>query len=143
MAFGDGARYGHSRGNSVGGPAGGAIHRPSLVDSVRTGSGLSAKSNDSTTSLPDSIGDEKPIASGNGIAVSIALAEPLLFLQGFDQSELANQTTTMLRGSLHIRVTKSAKIKAITLKFRGRSETEWPEGSLALLQPVGQPGNRN
>jgi hypothetical protein len=134
MAFGDGARYGHNRGNSVGGPVGGMVHRPSLADSVRTDSGVSTRSNDSTTSLTDAIEDEKPIAKGNGIAVSIALTEPVLFLQGFDQSDLANRTTTMLRGRLHLKVTKAAKIKAITLKFRGRSETEWPEGDTALLQ---------
>lgn len=120
MAFGDGVRHGYNRGNSVGG------HRPSLVDSVRPGSRGSI---DSIGSLPDAIGDEKPIATGNGVAVSIALAEPLLFLQGFDQSELADRTTTMLRGSLHLKITRPAKIKAVTLKFRGRSETEWPEGS--------------
>lgn len=135
MAFGDGARFGHHRGNSNGGPVGGTAHRPSIADSVRTDSGVSTRSNDSTTSLPDIIGDEKPIATGNGIAVSIALAEPILFLQGFDQSELANQTTTMLRGSLHLKVTKTAKIKTVTLKFRGRSETEWPEGNFTLLMP--------
>jgi len=135
MAFGDGTRYGHGRGNSVGGPVGGMLHRPSLADSVRTGSGASTRSNDSASSLTDAKEDEKPIATGNGIAVSIALAEPVLFLQGFDTSESANQTTTMLRGSLHLRITKPAKIKAVTLKFRGRSETEWPEGSFALLQP--------
>lgn len=34
----------------------------------------------------------------------------------------------MLRGSLHLRVTKPAKIKALTLKFRGKAVTKWPEG---------------
>lgn len=34
----------------------------------------------------------------------------------------------MLRGSLQLRVTKATKIKAITLKFRGKAITKWPEG---------------
>ena len=52
----------------------------------------------------------------------------MLFLQGFDQSELGDRNTTMLRGTLSLRVSKSAKIKNISLNFRGRAETEWPEG---------------
>ncbi|KAG8530481.1 uncharacterized protein KY384_004984 [Bacidia gigantensis] len=72
--------------------------------------------------------DEKPIAAGNGVSLSISLAEPVLFLQGFDPSELANQTTSMLRGSFQLRVSKTAKIKTVSLSFRGRAETEWPEG---------------
>ncbi|EMC98087.1 hypothetical protein BAUCODRAFT_66760 [Baudoinia panamericana UAMH 10762] len=72
--------------------------------------------------------DEKPIASGNGVSCAIHLAEPVLFLQGFENTESSPGNTAMLRGSLHLRVAKSAKIKAINLKFRGRSITRWPEG---------------
>jgi hypothetical protein len=73
--------------------------------------------------------EEKPLASGNGISISIALAEPVLFLQGFEQGDLmANRSTAMLRGSLHLRVQKASKIKAVTLRFRGRAITKWPEG---------------
>lgn len=72
--------------------------------------------------------DEKPIASGNGVSVAVHLAEPVLFLQGFDNSENSPGNTAMLRGSLHLRVQKSAKIKAVTLKFKGKATTKWPEG---------------
>jgi arrestin-related trafficking adapter 3/6 len=72
--------------------------------------------------------EQKPIASGNGVSIAVHLAEPVLFLQGFDNSENAPGNTAMLRGSLHVRVQKSAKIKAITLKFKGKSITKWPEG---------------
>lgn len=34
----------------------------------------------------------------------------------------------MLRGSLLVRCTKQAKLKSISLTFKGRSETDWPEG---------------
>lgn len=72
--------------------------------------------------------DEKPIAAGNGVSMGIHLAEPVLFLQGFENTETAPGNTAMLRGSLHIRVQKSAKIKAVTLKFKGKAITRWPEG---------------
>jgi hypothetical protein len=71
---------------------------------------------------------EKPVASGNGVSVSLALAEPMLFLQGFEQNDISSSKTTMLRGSLVLRVSKPAKIKSINLRFRGRAVTEWPEG---------------
>ena len=89
----------------------------------------------STTPTPGSqmgsyapLANEKPVASGNGVSVSINLAEPLLFLQGFDPADFEERNATMLRGSLHLRVTKAAKIKTVSLKFRGKAETEWPEG---------------
>lgn len=72
--------------------------------------------------------DEKPIASGNGVTVAVHLAEPVLFLQGFDNAEHSTGNTAMLRGSLHIRVAKPAKIKAVSLKFKGKAVTKWPEG---------------
>ena len=105
------------------------VHRPALEQNVRTASQTSAgSSNGSTEGANQAAGEERPIASGNGVTLTVALAEPVLFLQGFDQSEVGNQNTTMLRGSFHLRVSKSAKIKAISLSFKGRAETEWPEG---------------
>ncbi|MCJ1281506.1 hypothetical protein MMC26_000826 [Xylographa opegraphella] len=105
------------------------LHRSSLVDNVRKLSTDSRQSAGSTIAgIVPTIGDEKPVASGNGVSISIALAEPVLYLQGFDQQDVNNRTTTMLRGSFHLKVLKSAKIKAVTLRFRGRAETEWPEG---------------
>lgn len=78
--------------------------------------------------IPVNIEEEKPIASGNGVSVGVHLAEPVLFLQGFENSEAVPGNTAMLRGSLHVRVQKSAKIKAISLRFRGKAITKWPEG---------------
>lgn len=72
--------------------------------------------------------EERPVATGNGVSVGIHLAEPVLFLQGFDNNDNRPGNTAMLRGSLHIRVHKSAKIKAVTLKFKGIASTKWPEG---------------
>ncbi|KAL8697193.1 MAG: hypothetical protein Q9201_007251 [Fulgogasparrea decipioides] len=122
---------GRSRGHSVGGPVSGRLHRPSLSENLRTASNTSAGSTSNGGSTPfcaANLGEAKPLASANGVSISITLAEPILFLQGFDQSELGNRTTSMLRGSLHLKVSKSVKIKTVSLDFRGRAETEWPEG---------------
>lgn len=61
--------------------------------------------------------------------MTIQLAEPMLFLQGFDQSDHSNRTPAMLRGCLVLRVTKPTKIKVISLTFQGKATTEWPEGN--------------
>jgi hypothetical protein len=38
----------------------------------------------------------------------------------------------MLRGSLILKITKPTKLKAITLKFRGKAVTKWPEGMFSI-----------
>lgn len=129
MVAADGGSYSpprRDRGSSVGGPLSGMVHRPHLAESIRTASDRSTKTD--LSNVVPSIGEEKPVASGNGVSVSIALAEPVLFLQGFDQNDSSTRSTTMLRGSLHLKVTKQAKLKSISLNFKGKSETEWPEG---------------
>ncbi|KAF1966387.1 hypothetical protein BU23DRAFT_560305 [Bimuria novae-zelandiae CBS 107.79] len=100
--------------------------RPALVESHRSSARSSVKSmmSNSVKTLPE----DKPLASGNGISVGVNLTEPVLFLQGFEQSDSSDRSTAMLRGSLDLKVTKPSKIKAITLKFRGKAVTKWPEG---------------
>ena len=127
MAVGEGVRSGHARSGSViSGPMGAVPQRPSsLEENVRP---ASVASNTSIPGVGGVSGEEMALASGNGVSLSIALAEPVLFLQGFDQNDLADRTTTMLRGNLHLRVSKNAKVKTVSLNFHGRAETEWPEG---------------
>lgn len=74
--------------------------------------------------------EEKPVASGGGLSVNVQLTEPVLFLRGFEQAEHAERSTAMLRGTLCLKITKPSKLKAITLKFRGKATTKWPEGEL-------------
>jgi len=125
---------------SIGGPVSGMVHRPSLSENVRLGSEASVRPSAApSTPLPGVDAGQKPVASGTGVSVSLNLAEPVLFLQGFEQHDMANGNTAMLRGTLHLRVTKAAKIKAVTLKFKGRATTKWPEGEsdfriVALVQ---------
>ena len=65
------------------------------------------------------------------MSVSLNLAEPVLFLQGFEQGDTSNRNTAMLRGHLHLKIAKNVKIKAVTLKFKGTATTKWPEGEMA------------
>lgn len=127
---------------SISGPINAHLARPRLHSDARNRSNASTQSSQSAHSpnlkvstasdnsvIPSlDLENERPVASGNGVSVSVHLAEPVLFLQGFDNSEHAPGNTAMLRGSLHIRVQKAAKIKAVTLKFKGRAMTKWPEG---------------
>jgi arrestin-related trafficking adapter 3/6 len=130
MVFADAGRHSPVRreqGSSiVGGPISGMVHRPRLADDVRRAS-ASSVTGEPTVSIT-SLANEKPIVSGNGVSISISLAEPVLYLQGFDQNDTSSRSTTMLRGSMLLRVTKQAKVKTISLNFRARSETDWPEG---------------
>lgn len=75
---------------------------------------------------------QKPVASGSGVACSILLAEPNVFLTGFEhdhQTRRAGQApSALLRGKLQLRVSKNVKIKSIVLKLVGKARTEWPEG---------------
>lgn len=64
--------------------------------------------------------------------MTIQLAEPMLFLQGFDQNDHSSRAPAMLRGNLLLRISKPTKIKVIKLTFRGRARTEWPEGILTF-----------
>jgi hypothetical protein len=122
------ANMSHNPRNSVavGGP------RPALVDHRSSGR-QAAKSLVNSVVRP--IAEERPLAAGNGITVGIQLTEPVLFLQGFEQSENLERSTAMLRGTLQLRVTKPSKIKAINLKFRGRATTKWPEGMSTHWHP--------
>jgi arrestin-related trafficking adapter 3/6 len=75
--------------------------------------------------------DDKPVASAAGVSCSIILAEPYVYLNGFDLAAHApssQSSTAMIRGKLVLNITKSAKIKAVTLSFCGKARTEWPEG---------------
>jgi len=74
---------------------------------------------------------DKPVASSAGVSCSIILAEPYVYLNGFDLAAHApssQSSTSMIRGKLVLNITKSAKIKAVTLSFCGKARTEWPEG---------------
>lgn len=107
-----------------------ALKRNSLM-SVRT-----AKSAVSSvvTEVP------KPVATGSGVSCSIILAEPNIFLSGFDHDGHVQREgqggTALLRGKMQLNVSKNVKIKAVQLKLVGRARTEWPEGIPPLKQDM-------
>ncbi|KAI0463382.1 hypothetical protein LJB42_003409 [Komagataella kurtzmanii] len=70
----------------------------------------------------------KPNAESASVKLYLVLAEKNIFVQGFTEEEFANKPASMLRGSLFLRISKPVKIKTISLKFDGKSRTEWPEG---------------
>ncbi|EYE95452.1 uncharacterized protein EURHEDRAFT_59050 [Aspergillus ruber CBS 135680] len=82
---------------------------------------------DSSETFPP-LPHEKTVATGSGISVGIALTEPMLFLAGYDHSDPSSKKSAILRGQLHLKVTKSVKIKKISITFRGHAQTDWPDG---------------
>ncbi|EQK99148.1 arrestin domain containing protein [Ophiocordyceps sinensis CO18] len=127
----DEVRHGRRRGRRVAAHGNRNSNRNSLM-SVR-----SAKS--AVGSLVAEV--PKPVASGSGVTCSILMAEPNVFLSGFDHDhethrESSSGGTALLRGKLHLCVSKNIKIKAVQLKLIGRARTEWPEGIPPLKQDV-------
>ncbi|GFF23099.1 putative arrestin-related trafficking adapter C2D10.04 [Aspergillus udagawae] len=86
-----------------------------------------SSASDATASFPP-LRHEKIVATGSGIVVGIALTEPVLFLQGYDQNDPSTKKSAILRGQLHLKITKSVKIKKISICFRGHAQTDWPDG---------------
>ncbi|KAI1338222.1 hypothetical protein F5Y15DRAFT_135677 [Xylariaceae sp. FL0016] len=120
-----------------------SLSRPATMPEVRRSPMLSAALNNSTRNSLMSVRSAKsvmstvtevpkPVASGSGVQCSIILAEPNIFLTGFEHDghprhEVAN-STALLRGKLQLNVTKNVKLKSVTLKLHGKARTEWPEG---------------
>lgn len=104
--------------------AGGNPHRNSFM-SVRSAKNV-------VSSSIQEVQQPKPVASGSGMSCTILLAEPNVFLTGFDHDghtrHESHNSTALLRGKLQLNVSKNTKVKSITLKLLGKARTEWPEG---------------
>ena len=94
---------------------------------IDSSSGMIDPCLDTTLGMPTSR-NEKVVASGSGITVSIGLTEPVLFLEGYERNDRETRKTAMLRGRLRLNITKSLKVKKVYLNFRGFAITTWPEG---------------
>ena len=88
--------------------------------------------NDTSNSIKETTPKQKPLASGKGIDIYISLVESVLFLRGFE-GDTSAQHTVVLRGMFHLHVTKSTKIRAITLVFHGKATTRWPNGDCSTF----------
>lgn len=93
---------------------------------------MSVRSAKTAVSSIQEIQQPKPTASGGGLSCTILLAEPNVFLTGFDHDgqtrHESHNSTALLRGKLQLNVSKNTKVKAVTLKLLGKARTEWPEG---------------
>ncbi|KAH8704054.1 arrestin domain protein [Talaromyces proteolyticus] len=103
-------------------PVSGPPQRPAPQDRSN-----SDESTTSTASLP-TLRNERVVATGTGITVSVALAEPVLFLPGYDHNDPSTKKSAILRGHLHIKTTKSVKVKKVSVCLRGHAQTDWPDG---------------
>jgi arrestin-related trafficking adapter 3/6 len=111
--------------------------RPSLVNAGIHMANAYRNSNSSIRSakamVSSSVTDlSRPVASGSGLSCSIVLAEPTVFLTGFEHDghthTSSHNSTALLRGKLQLNVSKNVKIKSVTLRLLGKARTEWPEG---------------
>lgn len=112
--------------------------RPAFNSSVTSHHKSSFTALPSRSVNPVHAAHDKPLASANGISCSIKLAEPHVYLTGFDlenRSSSGQNSTALIRGTLVLNITKSIKIKAVTLSFCGRARTEWPEGKHSTARP--------
>lgn len=111
-----------------GGMRNASSQRPSVSSGSNAPSPARSRQGSLVDAKPPVPPEEKPVAIGHGVSVSINLAEPVLFLQGFEPGDAAQRSTAMLRGTLHLKIAKNAKIKGVSLKFKGSACTKWPEG---------------
>ncbi|OAA63626.1 arrestin domain containing protein [Niveomyces insectorum RCEF 264] len=112
-------------------PAAGAQHGATHPNRNSFISVRSSVKNMITSSVSEVV--DKPVASGGGMACSVILAEPHVFLTGFDHDGRTHRTTSnngtaLLRGKLRLTLSKNVKIRSVTLKLHGTARTEWPEG---------------
>lgn len=70
----------------------------------------------------------EPLTQTSTLKLYVHLAEPVLYLQGYDAATTASKLPALLRGSLIIRILKPTKVKSISMLLKGTSRTEWPEG---------------
>lgn len=107
--------------------------RAATVTAMSTGRSNMMSIRSAKTMVSSSVSEvQKPVASGSGVSCSILLAEPNVFLTGFDHDSNtrrgAQSTSALLRGKLQLNVSKNVKIKSISLTLVGKARTNWPEG---------------
>ena len=109
-----------------------------MLGTVRTSAISSAHAKNTVNVEARPVKETKSLMSGNGISCYFELAEPVVYLTGFDKDNrgiVPQNTSAILRGKLILDVQKSVKIKAVTVRFYGKSRTDWPEGESRLCDP--------
>ena len=84
----------------------------------RTTTGLSS----STVPVPP-----RDCFTTDAVTLTIELAEPNLYLEGFNYRHRTEHQSAVLRGVLHLHVKQKVTLRELSLQFQGHSETIWPE----------------
>ena len=66
-------------------------------------------------------------STNDAASLTIELAEPNLYLEGFNYQHCTEHRSTVLRGVLRLQVKQKAAFHDLSLRFEGISETIWPE----------------
>lgn len=67
------------------------------------------------------------LAETDAFTLSVNLAEPVLYLEGFDFQHRTAHTSTVLRGFVQLQVLTRTAFNGLSLRFEGISLTIWPE----------------
>ena len=68
-----------------------------------------------------------PSTSNNAFTLSLELAEPILYMEGFEYPHTNVHRSAVLRGFMRLNVIKKTDMSEVSLDFRGVSQTVWPE----------------
>lgn len=79
--------------------------------------------------------NERALPTASAISINVALMEPALYLQSYDQNHSSPTKLAILRGQMHLIVTKPVRINEISILFRGQTQTDWP-GGMENIYPV-------
>ncbi|OAP55786.1 hypothetical protein AYL99_09938 [Fonsecaea erecta] len=63
----------------------------------------------------------------DAFGVIFDLAEPVMYLEGFDFPHNLEHTSAVLRGVIHLDVVRETTLSKLSLDFQGVSQTIWPE----------------
>ncbi|KAK7897132.1 hypothetical protein LTR67_005021 [Exophiala xenobiotica] len=65
--------------------------------------------------------------TSDAFTVTVELAEPILYLEGFDFPHNVAHRSAVIRGSVHLKILRPTTLSHLTLTFLGTHETIWPE----------------
>ncbi|KAK4942144.1 hypothetical protein LTR10_018036 [Elasticomyces elasticus] len=72
-------------------------------------------------------GDSVSMTNSDAFTVALELAEPILYLEGYDFPHNSAHRSAVLRGFMHLDVSRQVSLSDVSVTFRGISRTIWPE----------------
>ena len=78
-------------------------------------------------SSADASGPPRDCLTTDAVTLTIDLAEPNLYLEGFSFQHRSEHQSAVLRGVLHLQVKQKVTLRELSLCFEGTSLTIWPE----------------